>query len=101
MNLDMEGFVQDIQSGQVTIMVDEGHPLLKLARSLPWEKLLQIVLPDLKHTERLAWWADRPLRIRTHLGAYLLQQMFDLTDRQAQYSMHDNATFRVLCGYGF
>lgn len=100
MSLDTEGFVQDIPPGQVTIAVDGCHPLLKLACSLPWEKLLQIVLPDLKRTERLAWWRGRPLRIRIHLGVYLLQQMFDLTDRQAQYSLHDNAAFRVFCGYG-
>lgn len=26
--------------------------------------------------------------------------MFDLTDRQAQYTLHDNAAFRLFCGYG-
>jgi len=40
------------------------------------------------------------LRIRIHLGIYLLQRLFDLTDRHAEYALHDNAAFRLFCGYG-
>jgi len=57
-------------------------------------------LPDLQRTEKLRWWVGRPLRVRIHLGIYLLQQLFDLTDRQAEYFLHDNAAFRLFCGYG-
>jgi IS5 family transposase len=42
----------------------------------------------------------RPLRVRIHLGAYILQQMFDLTDRTAEQQVRDNAAFRLFCGYG-
>jgi len=49
------------------------------------EAMLDMVLPDLKRTEKQLWWRGRPLRISVHLGIYLLQKMFDLTDRQAEY----------------
>jgi IS5 family transposase len=40
------------------------------------------------------------LRVRIHLGLYILQQLYNLTDRQAEYALHDNAAFRLFCGYG-
>jgi len=85
MSLNTKGFEQITQANEVTIKIDLRHSLIKLAKSLPWDEILQIVLPDLKRTERLAWWVGRPLRIRIHLGIYLLQQMFNLTDRQVEY----------------
>ena len=42
----------------------------------------------------------RPLRVRIHLVAYILQQMFNLTDRVAEQQVRDNAAFRLFCGYG-
>lgn len=42
----------------------------------------------------------RPLRVRIHLGAYILQQMFNLTDRVTEQHIHDNAAFRLFCSYG-
>lgn len=33
------------------------------------------------------WWRGHPLKIRIHLGIYLLQKMLNLTDRQAKYSL--------------
>ncbi len=38
--------------------------------------------------------------MRIHLGVYILQQMFDLTDRVAEQQICDNAAFRLFCGYG-
>ena len=35
-----------------------------------------------------------------YLGAYILQQMFDLTDRLAEQQVRDNAPFRLFCAYG-
>ncbi len=42
----------------------------------------------------------RPLRVRIHLGIYVLQQLFNLTDRAAEAALNDNAAFRLFCGYG-
>lgn len=99
MSFDLHGFDKEVDSSKVSIKITSHHPLLKLAKALPWETLLDIVLPDLKRTEKRLWWRGRPLRVRIHLGIYLLQQMFDLTDRQAEYFLKDNAAFQLLCGY--
>ena len=100
MSLDVDGFTNDISDGEVSIKVDGNHRLLKLARQLPWDEMLETVLPDLQETDRACWWMGRPLRIRIHLGAYILQQMFNLTDRATEQQVRDNAAFRLFCGYG-
>ena len=66
------------------IKISSDHRLLKLARNLPWDGMLEVILPDLKRTEKKCWWLGRPIRVRIHLGVYILQQMFDLTDRVAE-----------------
>ena len=100
MGLDVEGLTEPVQGGMVTINVKQNHRLLKLARHLPWEAMLERVLPDLQRTERNRWWMGRPLRVRIHLGVYVLQTMFDLTDRAAEQHVRDNAAFRLFCGFG-
>jgi len=100
MSLDVDGFTNVINGGDVIIKIDFNHRLLKLARNLPWESMLQTILPDLKRTEQKHWWMGRPLRLRIHLGVYILQQMFDLSDRAAEQHLNDNAAFRLFCGYG-
>lgn len=100
MSLDVNGFTDEINGGDVIIHVDHDHRLLMLARKLPWDEMLKTILPDLKRTERACWWMGRPLRVRIHLGVYILQQMFNLTDRVAEQQVRDNAAFRLFCGYG-
>ncbi len=101
MSLDIDGFISDIEGGEVVIKISSEHRLLKLARNLFWDEMLKIILPDLKRTEKKCWWVGRPLGVRIHLGVYFVQQMFDLTDRVAEKQVRDNAAFRLLCGYGF
>lgn len=100
MSLDVDGFTNDVEGSDVIITVDSNHRLLKLARQLPWDEMLEAILPDLQETERACWWMGRPLRVRIHLGAYILQQMFNLTDLAAEQHIRDNAAFRLFCGYG-
>ena len=100
MSLDVDGFTNEIEGGEVTILVDTNHKLLKLARQLPWDEMLDAILPDLQRTEKGCWWMGRPLYVRIHLGVYLLQQMFNLTDRMAEQQIRDNAVFRLFCEYG-
>ncbi len=38
------------------------------------------------------------LRLRIHLGSYFLQQLFNLTDRQIEYAIKDNAAYQLFCG---
>jgi len=100
MSLDVDGFTNDIEGGEVIIKISSDHRLLKLVRNLPWDEMLEAILPDLKRTEKKCWWMGRPIRVRIHLGIYILQQMLDLTDRVAEQQVRDNAAFRLFCGYG-
>jgi IS5 family transposase len=100
MSINIDGFSNPILARDVVIAIAAKHPLVVLANTLPWEQMLALVLPDLQRTEHCCWWVGRPLRVRIHLGIYLLQQWFDLTDRQAEYALHDNAAFQLFCGYG-
>jgi IS5 family transposase len=99
MSLDATGFTDTLQGQSIVIAITDEHPLIKLANQLPWETMLLTVLPDLQCTEKRWWWVGRPLRVRIHLGLYILQQLYNLTDRQAEYAVHDNAAFRLFCGY--
>ena len=101
MSFDTQGFDQAVTGTTITLNIADQHPLIKLAQTLPWPDLLDLILPDLKQTEKRCWWRGRPLRIRIHLGIYLLQQMLNLTDRQTEYALRDNAAFRLFCGVGF
>jgi hypothetical protein len=82
----------------VSINVTGKHPLIKLAQSLPWREMCDVVLSDLKNTPTKKWWLGRKMKVRIHLGVYLLQQMFNKTDRQVEYDVHDNAAYQLFCG---
>ena len=95
MSLDVSSFTEAVEGGGVVIRVDANHRLLNLACNLPWERMLEKILPDL----RKCWWTGRTLRIRVLLGLYILQKMFNLTDRQAEQPLRDNAAYQIFCGY--
>ncbi len=99
MSLDVNGFDEPVTGGVVTITISNDHCLIKLSQKLPWDEMLQLVLPDLQRTDKKHWWVGRPLRVRIHLGAYILQQMFNLTDRVTEQQVRDNAAFRLFCGH--
>jgi len=85
----------------VTIEVAPTHPLIELAQVIPWQALAEIVLPDLKRTTAKGkWWLGRKLKLRIHLGAFLLQWLYNLTDRQVEWTLKDNAAYRLFCGWG-
>lgn len=85
----------------VTIEVAPSHPLMQLALVIPWPVLAERVLPDLKRTTAKGqWWRGRKLKLRLHLGALLLQWLYDLTDRQVEWAIKDNAAYQLFCGYG-
>jgi len=85
----------------VTIEVSPTHPLIQLAHVIPWRARAAMVLPDLKRTTPTGqWWLGRKLTLRTHLGAFLLQWLFNLTDRQVEWALKDNAAYQLFCGRG-
>jgi len=85
----------------VTIDVSPAHPLIQLAQVIPWQALTDMVLPDLKcTTAKGKWWLGRKLKLRIHLGAFLLQWLYHLTDRQGEWAIKDNAAYQLFCGRG-
>lgn len=88
------------QATDVLVSVSENHPLMRLSRALPWDKLLETVLPDLQKTKNGCWWLGRKLKIRIHLGIYLLQHLSNKTDRQIEYDVKDNGAYQIFCGHG-
>jgi transposase, IS5 family len=100
--IDMSG--QDILPNveSFTIKILENHPLYLLARSLPWATLMGLVAGDLKQTTaRGKWWMGRKITVRLHLAVYLLQKLYNLTDRKIEYQVKDNAAFQMFCGRSF
>ena len=72
---------------------------MQLALVIPWQELTEMVLPDLQRTTvKGKWWRGRKLRLRLHLGALLLQWLYDLTDRQVDWAIKDNAVYQLFCG---
>lgn len=44
MSLDVDGYTYDIEGGEVIIKISFDH--------LPWDEMLEAILPDLKRTEK-------------------------------------------------
>ena len=99
MSLCFSGLHTPCRAYPVTIEVSPNHPLMQLALVIPWQELAEMVLPDLQRTTvKGKWWRGRKLRLRLHLGALLLQWLYDLTDRQVDWAIKDNAVYQLFCG---
>lgn len=99
MSIDDSGLNGKISGRDIVITVENKHPLIQLAQALNWEDLAEIIVSDLQSTTKKGrWWMGRPLRLRIHLGAYILQQLFNKTDRQIEYDIKDNAVYQLFCG---
>lgn len=93
------GLQEEIAGAKTSIAISNKHPLIILANRLPWKELSEFVLDDLKKTTKNnKWWVGRALKIRIHLGVYVLQQLFNKTDRQIEYDVKDNAAYQLFCG---
>lgn len=101
MAIDLSGRKSVPKAGIVTVEISETHPLIQLANVLPWEMLMDQVVVDLKQTTPKGFWfMGRKINVRIHLGAYLLQKIYNLTDRRIEYYIKDNAAFQLFCGQG-
>jgi IS5 family transposase len=101
MGLDISGGDKAVASATIPILVAEDHPLVRLAIALPWALLMELVVGDLKRTTaKGCWWMGRKLLVRVHLAAYILQKLYDLTDRQVEYGLKDNAAYQLFAGKG-
>ena len=101
MSLDISGADKSVQPGAVTILVGKEHPLIMLANALPWAILISLAMEDLKRTTvKGYWWLGRRLLVRVHVAAYILQKISDLTDREVEYGLRDNAAYQLFAGKG-
>lgn len=98
MSLCFFGRDHKIEPKPVTISISKTHPLILLAQSLPWNQLMDTVAPDLKKTAKGFWWLGRKLRVRLHLSVYLLQLLYNLTDRSMEEQLKYNALFQTFSG---
>jgi transposase, IS5 family len=81
--------------------VSPAPPLLQWAQVLPWQALAALVFPDLKTTTLQGnWWLGRKLTLRIHWGAFLLQGLSHLPDRQGEGALKDNAADQLFWGRG-
>ena len=81
MSLDQEGLESKIKPQVCKQEVSEDHELIRLGNEINFEELFIIVADDLKKTAKGLWWLGRSLRVRVHLGVYLLQVRYKETDR--------------------
>lgn len=99
MSLAQDGLKAKIKPYLAQISVTLKHPLILLANELPWDRLAEIVIDDLKNTTSKGfWWAGRRLYLRIHLAIYILQARTKKTDREIIAEIHDNAPYQAFCG---
>lgn len=100
MSICQSGVDCKIEAGAVLVNITAQHPLIQLGQALPWRVLVELIVTDLKKTRKGSWWLGRKLKVRIHLGVYLLQQLFNKTDRAIEYDVKDNAAYQIFCGQG-
>lgn len=99
MAINISGLESKVSAAIVPIQVLKNHPLVLLAEMLPWQTLAEMVIVDLKKTTKKGyWWMGRAILVRMHLAAYILQKLYNLTDRKVEYGLRDNAAYRLFSG---
>lgn len=101
MTISLSGLDQTVQARILSIPVESAHPLIKLANTLPWNALAEPVVEDLKTTTAKGFWnRGRILLVRMHLAVFILQKIYNKTDREIAQDLKDNAAFRIFAGEG-
>lgn len=99
MALDFSGTEATVVACSVQIAVPATHPLMILANALNWKVLMELITDDLKRTTAKGFWhLGRKLQVRVHLAVYLLQVLYNLSDRKVEYGVKDNAPYQLFCG---
>jgi transposase, IS5 family len=100
MSIDHTGLAAKVEALPLEIAVPSDSPLLQLANLIDWPALADIVLPDLQKTAKGCWWRGRSLNLRIHLGALILQSLFDETDRGTEERLQGDALWQLFAGRG-
>lgn len=77
------------------IVIQDNHFLIKLAESIPWESFAELAINDLYNDRKKS---GKKLNIRLHLGACILQSLFNWTDRELEENLNYYAPAKVFCG---
>ncbi len=84
---------------RTTVQIDPEHRLVILCKSIPWESLMQKAVPILYDEQGISADTGRPLDLRAHLGAYILQTTYGWTDRWTEEMLRFYIPARIFCGY--
>ena len=99
MSISYSGRDRKVEAEAVRIEILKDNPLLALANALPWPTMMDLVVGDLKATTAGGmWWIGRKLLLRVHLAIFILQKIFDLSDRSARKRLQTDAAFQAFCG---
>ena len=99
MSISYSGRDRKVEAEAVRIEILKDNPLLALANALPWPTMMDLVAEDLKATTAGGmWWVGRKLLLRVHLAIFILQKIFDLSDRSVRKRLQTDAAFQVFCG---
>ncbi len=100
MSFCLKGLGVQLSSMSVQVFVDASEVLIRLANSLDWQHMAELVLPDLQQTAKGCWWLGRKLNVRTHLGVLVLQSLLKETDRGIETRLRHTPLYQVFCGRG-
>jgi hypothetical protein len=96
MSLDTSGLKYPIPTKlKIDVSVPKTHPMIILAKKLPWQQMADLVIEDLYKDRRRS---GRKLKIRLHLGAFILQAMNKWTDRTLEDMVKHHAPTMIFCG---
>jgi IS5 family transposase len=84
---------------QTVITLPQGHRLLVLLEAIPWHDLMEKAKPILYDEQGISPNIGRGLKLRAHLGAYLLQTVHGWTDRWTEEMIRYYVPARVFCGF--
>lgn len=82
-----------------TVRVEPDHRLITLCKSIPWERTMEKSIVILYDEQGISQDLGRPLDLRAHLGAYILQATFGWTDRWTEEMIRFYIPARIFCGY--
>lgn len=103
MAVDMETLGQislfEYSCWRTTVRIEPDHKLAILCRSLPWEEMMEQVIPILYDEQGISEVKGRPLNLRAHLGAYILQSVHGWTDRWCEEMLKFYIPARLFCGF--
>lgn len=100
MSLCFDGRDGQIAPNTVNIQVTSDNALIRLGQKIPWGSVMDLVTTDLKKTRQGLWHLGRRLHIRLHVSVFLLQIIFDLTDRATEERVRYGADFQIFTGKG-